>query len=378
MSVAAFKRKTLNGNPRLAPVSGSNNGKFGFSLNGTRRNVGRVGITNLAPGAMSGPSQMIGSTPANPTGPGIHGHPSHVCTNDPLVVKTSVINTRGMLSRRANGFSRAVPMAPKRSGNNGCGLGIYLEDEYYQECVKTCPPNWVKNPIIPNGDQGQYISRFVRVRGNTHGPACDSTKSYNGIIGYVNGAPIPNPSCNLGWGSSNGPGTGWKPLEGLLFAQRGNFIGPRRKTNNCPVTKPGITTINYDDYNARRVLINNCLPATGVNAPIPNVIYNSNGQCKNPNILNVNIPLDLQGNNVYNYIVESGQLPYIANQLKTVWCKIAADKWLGTWSGFVNQAITGSMKYLTSTDITNLTTKVVEISGIPASTLISNRQSYCN
>ena len=73
MSIAALKRKTLNGNPRLAPISGSNNGKFGFSLNGTRRNVGRVGVTNLAPGAMSGPSQMIGSTPARPTGPGIRG-----------------------------------------------------------------------------------------------------------------------------------------------------------------------------------------------------------------------------------------------------------------------------------------------------------------
>ena len=32
MSIAVLKRKTLNGNPRLAPISGSNNGSnLGFS-----------------------------------------------------------------------------------------------------------------------------------------------------------------------------------------------------------------------------------------------------------------------------------------------------------------------------------------------------------
>lgn len=296
MSIATMKRKTLNGNPRLAPVSGSNNGKFGFSLNGTRRNVGHVGITNLAPGAMTGPSQMIGSTSARPTGPGIYGHPSSVCTNDPTVVKTSVINTRGMLSRRAHGFSRAVPMAPQRSGNS-CGLGpIIKEAQEYKECSdRTCPPIWVKSPIIPNGDQSQYISRFVRIRGSTRSvSSCDSTKSWNGIIGMVDGKPIPDPSCKTGWGSSSGQGTGWKPLEGLLFLQNRNFIGTRLITSQCPVSKPGITTIGYADYNSRRVLINHCLPAKGKNAPIPIVTANINTQCRIPNPYNVNIPAEQQ------------------------------------------------------------------------------------
>ena len=88
-----MKRKTLNGNPRLAPVSGSNNGKFGFSLNGTRRGNYMGRETNLAPGAQTGPQQMIGSSPSKPTGPGIYGHPAAVCTNDETVVKTTVINT---------------------------------------------------------------------------------------------------------------------------------------------------------------------------------------------------------------------------------------------------------------------------------------------
>ena len=301
MSLATMKRKTLNGNPRLAPVSGSNNGKFGFSLNGTRRNIGGVGVTNLAPGAMRGPSQMIGSTPSRPTGPGIHGHSSSVCTNDPTVVKTSVINTRGMLSRRANGFSRAVPIAPSR-GQSGCGLGPVTEEALeYQECKKICPPIWVKTALVPNGDQSQYISRVVRVRGNTRTiSVCDSNKSHNGIIGYVEGPdggpiPLPKPSCDSGWGLTNGQGTGWKPLEGLLFSQDRNFIGTRLITGRCNTTKPGITTIGYADYNSRRVLINNCLPATGKNAPIPTVTANTNTQCRIPNPYNVNVPVAQQG-----------------------------------------------------------------------------------
>ena len=32
MSLAVLKKKTMNGNPRQAPISGSNNGTFGFSL----------------------------------------------------------------------------------------------------------------------------------------------------------------------------------------------------------------------------------------------------------------------------------------------------------------------------------------------------------
>lgn len=302
MSLATMKRKTLNGNPRLAPVSGSNNGKFGFSLNGTRRNIGGVGVTNLAPGAMRGPSQMIGSTPSRPTGPGIHGHSSSVCTNDPTVVKTSVINTRGMLSRRANGFSRAVPIAPSR-GQSGCGLGPVTEEALeYQECKKICPPIWVKTALVPNGDQSQYISRVVRVRGNTRTiSVCDSNKSHNGIIGYVEGPdggpiPLPKPSCDSGWGLTNGQGTGWKPLEGLLFSQDRNFIGTRLITGRCNTTKPGITTIGYADYNSRRVLINNCLPATGKNAPIPTVTANTNTQCRIPNPYNVNVPAAQQPN----------------------------------------------------------------------------------
>ena len=70
MSIATMKRKTNHNNPRLGPSSGSSNNNF-FSLNGTRRNIGVVGPTNLAPTAQTGPSQLIPSSLTLQTGPGI-------------------------------------------------------------------------------------------------------------------------------------------------------------------------------------------------------------------------------------------------------------------------------------------------------------------
>ena len=147
MSIAALKRKTLNGNPRLAPISGSNNGSFGFSLNGTRRNIGSVGVTNLAPGAQRGPTQMVQSTPGNITNNnGIAGHPESCCTNDLNIVKPSVINTRGMLSRKL----KCLPAQPE-----------------FRNCTNCTSPesgcyNWVQpmnNATIQIHTQGQHISK---------------------------------------------------------------------------------------------------------------------------------------------------------------------------------------------------------------------------
>ena len=81
MSIVALKRKTMNGNPRMAPISGNNNGPLGFALNGTRRITGVVGQTNLAPNGNRGLS---------------------CCTNDSNIIKRSVMNTKGMLSVRYN------------------------------------------------------------------------------------------------------------------------------------------------------------------------------------------------------------------------------------------------------------------------------------
>lgn len=150
MSIAALKRKTLNGNPRLAPISGSNNGSFGFSLNGTRRNIGSVGVTNLAPGAQTGPTQMVQSTPGNITNNnGIARHLESCCTNDLNVVKPSVINTRGMLSRKL----KCLPAQPDFRNCTNCTSGTNPESGCY---------NWVQpmnNATIQIHTQGQHISK---------------------------------------------------------------------------------------------------------------------------------------------------------------------------------------------------------------------------
>ena len=176
--------------------------------------------TNLAPGAQTGPQQMIGSSPSKPTGPGIYGHPAAVCTNDETVVKTTVINTRGMLSRRLRGIKKQVPVAPIRQvlttslncrepSACGCGTGqiivpaYHVETQYFPECEKnntqqcTGPlsVNWVKANSNGNGalefSAGEYI-REIALRNQCPVDAIKETsfgplESYNGksVLGVI-------------------------------------------------------------------------------------------------------------------------------------------------------------------------------------------------
>ena len=82
MSIYTLKRKTLNGNPRLSPISGNN--PLGFALNGTRRIKGIVGETNLG-------SHKI---------PNLGSHQNCCTSNSNEIIKKSVKNTKGMLSSR--------------------------------------------------------------------------------------------------------------------------------------------------------------------------------------------------------------------------------------------------------------------------------------
>lgn len=338
MSLAVLKRKTFTNNPREAPISGVAGGSnFGFSLNGTRRvnNMGRE--TNLAPGAMTGSPQLIASTPSNPTGPGLYGHPASVCTNDPTVVKTTVMNTRGMLARKLRGIERIPPMAPVRSQVNcssqdphlcGCSMGdiitpaqpyISCSDKQIR-CVGPLTQNWVKQSTVPNGNQGEYIQRIVRIGGRlnpSQGPCLTETKSYNGIIGILDASAaeailtIPQ-GCNTSGALSkdvlnklvksnsimpftslcermnvNIPVelrncTNRKPLSGIE-SWRTNRHSRR---NTFPISKPGINTVDYGTYLRRGLLVNNCLPSTGANLPIPNPDLNT--KC-GKNIINYNV-----------------------------------------------------------------------------------------
>lgn len=131
MSIAVLKRKTMNGNPRIAPISGSATGPLGFALNGTRRLSGSVGPTNLAPkGNANSHGQHYGVS---------------CCTEDIDIVKPSVKNTKGMLSVR------------------------------YKLCVDKCP-----KPIfqLTERSQAEYIhEKHVKYAGcdlNNSQPICDN------------------------------------------------------------------------------------------------------------------------------------------------------------------------------------------------------------
>lgn len=326
MSIAVLKRKTFTNNPREAPISGIAGGStFGFSLNGSRRINGIGKETNLAPGAMTGPQQLIATSLSKPTGPGINGRSSSVCTNDPTVVKTTVMNTRGMLAKRLRGIERIPPMAPVRqffdcnSNECGCGMGdIISPAPEYQQCNKKCDgpltKNWVKNPTVPNGTQGLYIQRVVKINGNTNSEdACDETKSFRGIIGVLDSKgfdainQLPQGRNTFGGLSKNEieslvkshsimPFTTlcerrnrdidinvrncaqFKPLRGIESFQQ-------RKTVNRAgnISKPGISTIDYGTYINRRLLINNYLPPQRLcDVPIPNPDVTTNcGTTKN-------------------------------------------------------------------------------------------------
>lgn len=136
MSIVALKRKTLNGNPRMAPISGCNAGSLGFSLNGTRRNIGLVGPTNL------------GSTGKS------------CCTNDSNVIKPSVKTTKGMLTVRyincaGTGVCYKNIVQPMNSYNlQHKSAECYLPPKLTTEiCVNTC-----KHPYIggKNVFKGNY------------------------------------------------------------------------------------------------------------------------------------------------------------------------------------------------------------------------------
>ena len=340
MSLAVLKRKTFTNNPREAPISGKAGGSnFGFSLNGTRRGNHMGRETNLAPGAMTGSPQLIASTPSNPTGPGLYGHPASVCTNDPTVVKTTVMNTRGMLARKLRGIERIPPMAPLRTQVNcisqhpnscGCSMGDIIEEaqpyiscsDKQINCVGPLTQNWVKHPSIPNGNQGEYIHRIVRVGGRHRphkGPCLHSTKSYNGIIGILDAEALEAIQTNSQGCSTNGrlpknvvnelvKSNSIMPFTSLCERMNVNIpveyrncsnrtpvrgieswrTNYRSRRNTFPITKPGINTVDYGTYLRRGLLVNNCLPSKGHNMPRPNPDLNT--KCgKNTNTWNVNV-----------------------------------------------------------------------------------------
>lgn len=138
MSIVALKR---NSRRFQQPISSN-----GFSLNGGHRNIGQVGVTNLA--------KSVTRTPFRGSLPMGHGgnngnyvvniaNSGSCCLNDSSIVKTSTKNTKGYIY---NAFKHPT-----------CDNG---------NCDKGSQQNWVQDFSGENFSQGGYIKNIVSANGS--------------------------------------------------------------------------------------------------------------------------------------------------------------------------------------------------------------------
>lgn len=280
MSIAILKRKTFTNNPREAPMSGSGN-PGGFSLNGTLRG-NYIGQGNLA----------FRSKHKNKNSG--HAYTTAICNNDPTVLKTTVMNTRGMLSKRLKGIERVYSLAPTRellsNEECGCSMGKILQPApQFKNCivrsgVGPLSQNWVKQPLNPNGDQGMYIEKVVKLnRKSNSSISCivNAEKSYNGIVGILDITGY-NTIQRLGQRYNVQKFLSQEQIDELVdknsivpFTNLANksscydidnitFIpcitkykstkkSCSKHINIIKITKPGITTIDYGTYISKRL-----------------------------------------------------------------------------------------------------------------------------
>jgi hypothetical protein len=138
MSIVALKR---NSRRFQQPISAN-----GFSLNGGHRNIGQVGVTNLAKSVTRTPFRG-----ALPMGHGGHNgqyvvniyNSGSCCTNDPAIVKLSTKNTKGHI------FETFIYPT---CDNGNCGTGSQM--------------NWVQDFSPENFSQGIYIKDVVGATGS--------------------------------------------------------------------------------------------------------------------------------------------------------------------------------------------------------------------
>lgn len=277
MSIAVLKRKTFTNNPREAPLSGSGN-PGGFSLNGTLRG-NYIGQGNLA----------FRSKHKNKNSG--HAYTSTVCNNDPTVLKTTVMNTRGMLSKRLKGIERVYSLAPTRqllaNEECGCSMGKILEPSpQFKSCavssgVGPLSQNWVKHPVNPNGDQGMYIEKVLKLNRQSK-CIINAEKCFNGIVGILDITGY-NTLQRLGKRYNVQKFLSQEQLDELV---KNNSIVPftnlanksscfdidnitfipcitkykstkkscsKTNTNIIKISKPGITTVDYGTYISKRL-----------------------------------------------------------------------------------------------------------------------------
>jgi hypothetical protein len=110
MSIVALKRKTMTQYHNMSVGSPA-----GFSINGTHRNQGYVGQTNLSRTTIRGNAPHSPGTPYT-SGPVVMSGITSL--EDPLVVKKSVLGTKGMIDTAYRWVRRGQPFMSLKPDNN--------------------------------------------------------------------------------------------------------------------------------------------------------------------------------------------------------------------------------------------------------------------
>lgn len=166
MSIVVLKKKSRRYQHHISGV-----GHLGFALNGTLRNIGSVGPTNLAKSVTRTPFRGIypmgnggctrtlmygGANRGSCNGgyPIVISNSGSCCVNDPNIVKLSVKNTNGMLnSPTMLGCCDDIVKYPPNNGSESlyiknlqskCVVNM-INKEPYTRCINNCPYNIANN-----------------------------------------------------------------------------------------------------------------------------------------------------------------------------------------------------------------------------------------
>lgn len=233
MSEVVLKKKTRH---IKVPISGI--GRNGFSLNGGYRNTGAVGPVNL--GRRSTRTLYKGAYPVGAGGccgefvQNILSN-STCCTNDPNIVKRSVMNTNGLILATV---THPTPV--------------------FTDCSGSCVKNWVKDFNALNYSQGMFI-RTLKIKNICPHWLDETTTCHTDPSSYktvcttkFNGHPNTNiyPDCNK-------------------CDNKSYFIGTRKVVTNTTTKKMREGAITSGDYISGLLQARQCLPPPPCKAPFP-------------------------------------------------------------------------------------------------------------
>jgi hypothetical protein len=171
MSIVTLKKKTL------AQYNNSSVGQPQFSLNGTRRSSGYVGQDTLGRslvrslsknGALKGHGGCCGKYPT----PEIKTSPEMACLNDSSIVKSSSLNTNGLLMSRYRWIRRPQPYSTTKPNSylNNNNQSTYidnlarktLEDSSGCHIVRETVPKMLNCSITNYNKVSQNVPHIVK------------------------------------------------------------------------------------------------------------------------------------------------------------------------------------------------------------------------